>query len=366
MSVRPDDVCRRTLDRLLEGCQILDHEFRYVYVNDALLRHARTSRDALIGRRMTDVYPGIEATAVFQAIRRVMRDGDAEHFENLFEFPDGTNGWFELSIQRVPDGVSVLSIDITDRVQAQRLSNRQQRLEALGTLAGGVAHDLNNALAPILLAIGLLRDPEPAQPDTDLLETMQQSADRAARLVRQMLMFSKGTDGPRIAVRPADIILDIERLIHQSFPKHIHLEVRVANGLPTVLGDPTQLSQVLLNLCINARDAMTHEGTLTLEAEVVDVPSANAAVMLDGRAGRFVRLRVRDTGSGIPPALVDRIFEPFFTTKGPEQGTGLGLSTSLGIVRSHGGFLHVDSVEHKGSDFQVYLPANEVREFARA
>jgi PAS domain S-box-containing protein len=362
MSVRPDDVCRRTLDRLLEGCQILDREYRYVYANDALVRHARMPREALIGRRMGEVYPGIEATPVFRAIERVMRDGVPEHFENFFEYPDGTSGWFELSIQRVPDGVSVLSIDITDRIQAQRLSNRQQRLEALGTLAGGVAHDLNNALAPILLAIGLLRDIEAAPGDADLLETMQQSADRAARLVRQMLMFSKGTDGPRVPVPLGDVVLDIERLVHQSFPKHIHLDVRVADDVPDVLGDPTQLSQVVLNLCINARDAMPREGRLVLDVGAVSLTTATAARMLDGRAGRFVRLSVRDTGVGIPPELIDRIFEPFFTTKGPELGTGLGLSTSLGIVRSHGGFLHVTSTPNLGTEFQVFLPAHEVHE----
>lgn len=349
-----DGLCRRTLDRLLEGCQIIGRDFRYLYVNDVVVRHARQPREALIGRTMMEVYPGIDETPLFDVIRRVMQGGAPEHLENFFEFPDGTSGWFELSVQPVPDGVCILSIDITERVTAQRLSHRRQRLESLGTLAGGVAHDLNNALSPITMSIGLLRDAGGA--DEDLLASVEESAGRAARLVRQLLTFSKGSDGERLPVHPQHLIEEMDRFIRRSFPKAIATDIRVDDSLPDVRGDSTQLHQVLLNLCINARDAMPHGGTLTLEATVTDIDAAYASAVLDGRPGRFVCLIVRDTGAGIPPEALDRIFEPFFTTKGPDSGTGLGLSTTLGIVRSHGGFMHVYSEPGRGTTFRVFLP----------
>lgn len=350
-----DPVCRRTMDRLLEGCQVIGQDFRYLYVNDTLAAQARQPASRLVGRTMMEAYPGIEQTPAFAAIRRVMDGGAAEHFDNFFEFPDGTSGWFELSIQPVPDGVCVLSIDITARVEAQRLAHRQQRLESLGTLAGGVAHDVNNALAPILMSVGLIRELE-GTPDPDLVSSIEDSAARAARLVRQLLTFSKGSDSPLVPVRPEAIIHDVKRFIDQAFPKNIRTRFELPQQVPGILGDATQLSQVLLNLCINARDAMPEGGDLTIAVNVAHIDEAYAAGVMHGRPGRFVTITVRDSGTGIPPDVMDRIFEPFFTTKGPDLGTGLGLSTSLGIVRGHGGFVHVYSVPNRGTTFRVFLP----------
>ncbi len=344
----------RTLDRLLEGCQVISRDFRYLYVNDSLLHQAKQTREALIGRRMPDVFPGIAETAMFEVLCRVMEGGAAEQLDNTFTFPDGRVGHFELSIQPVPDGVCILSIDVTARVEAQRLAQRQQRLESLGTLAGGVAHDLNNALAPILMSIGLLRDLGGA--DEDLLTSVEDSTTRAARLVRQLLTFSKGSDGPRVPIWPQAVIRDVERFISQAFPKSITARYSLAADLPPVLGDPTQLGQVILNLCINARDAMPEGGTLWIDTARTHVDEAYAAAVMHGAVGDYVTITVRDSGSGIPPDVLEHIFEPFFTTKGPEHGTGLGLSTSLGIVRSHGGFVHVYTQPGQGTSFKVFLP----------
>jgi signal transduction histidine kinase/CheY-like chemotaxis protein len=347
----------RTLDRLLEGCQVISRDFRYLYVNDSLLRQAHQQREALLGHRMADVFPGIEQTPMFEALRDVMDGGPARQMDNTFTFPDGRVGHFELSIQPVPDGVCILSIDVTARVEAQRLAQRQQRLESLGTLAGGVAHDLNNALAPILMSIGLLRDIGGS--DEDLLTSVEDSTTRAARLVRQLLTFSKGSDGPRIPIWPQAVVRDVERFVGQAFPKSIEARYSLAADLPPILGDPTQLGQVLLNLCINARDAMPNGGTLWIDTARTIVDEAYASAVMHGVAGDYVTITVRDTGSGIPADVLDRIFEPFFTTKGPEHGTGLGLSTSLGIVRSHGGFLHVYTQPGVGTSFKVFLPVAE-------
>lgn len=360
-SSEPEDraleaLSRRTLDQMLEGCQIIGRDFRYLYVNDPLARHGRKPKHELLGRTMMEAYPGIEKTPVFEAIVRAMEHRIGAHLENEFEFADGTRGAFELRVQPVPEGVFILSIDISERVQAQRLLNRAQRLKSLGTLASGVAHDLNNALAPILLAATALRHDSG---DREMLRLIEDSTQRARKLVQQLLMFAKGSNGERAAVHVPALLSDLRRLIQSTFPSAIETRFQCADSLPTVMGDATQLHQVLLNLCINARDAMPNGGTLTLEANVMDVDETYARAALHGRPGRFVTVTVCDTGCGIAPEVQDRIFEPFFTTKELETSTGLGLSTSLGIVHSHGGFLSMQSEHGNGTTFRLFLPAAE-------
>jgi len=342
-----------TLDHLLEGCQIIGRDFEYLYVNEAAAQHGRNKIEALVGKKMAEVYPGIEQTPMFATLRRVMDAGGAAQFENQFSFPDGSVRWFELRMVRVPVGVCILSVDITERVAMTRLASRSQRLESLGTLASGVAHDLNNALAPLVLSVGMLRDE--ARLDDEFLSTMEEGAQRAVRLVRQLITFAKGADGQRVPVRPVDLVMEMQRLVRSTFPRTITLVARADEHLPMVMGDATQLHQVLLNLCVNARDAMPRGGKLTIEADVMQVDATYAASVLDGRPGAFVTFAVRDNGTGITSDVIDRIFDPFFTTKG-DLGTGLGLSTSLGIVRGHGGFVHVYSEPSLGTTFRVFIP----------
>ncbi len=254
--------------------------------------------------------------------------------------------------------------DITDRKNAERQASRTQRLESIGTLAGGIAHDLNNALTPILMTIELLKDQYPAE--MDVLDTVERSANHASQMVRHLLSFAKGTEGKRIVIHPRQLMDDMEKIVKGTFPKNIQIQMKAPRELANVVGDPTQLHQVLLNLCVNARDAMPEGGTLTLEVDTVeaDVASNHDANGQRPAQGRFVVLRVTDTGTGIPPEILDRIFDPFFTTKGPEAGTGLGLFTAAGIVKGHGGFIRVDSRPLHGSTFSVYLPAEEIEKVA--
>jgi CheY-like chemotaxis protein len=190
-----------------------------------------------------------------------------------------------------------------------------------------------------------------------MLDMIAASAKRAADVVRQLVTFAKGAEGERISLQPGQLVKEMQKIMEGSFPKNIQLVIKPDPSLPTVRGDATQLHQVLLNLCVNARDAMPHGGTLTLKAERQEVDAAYASSVPDAKPGGYVALRVRDTGSGIPPEILDRIFDPFFTTKGPDKGTGLGLSTVMGIVKGHGGFVHVYSLPGKGSTFTAYLPA---------
>jgi len=246
-------------------------------------------------------------------------------------------------------------LDVTDRLAAQRQLNRSQRLEAIGQLAGGIAHDLNNALAPILMISTLLRLQHPGA--GDFVETIESSARRCADMVRQLVTFAKGAEGKRQPLAPSEIIHGIERIVRSTFPRNIELHLLVPADAWQILGDATQLHQVLLNLCVNARDAMPQGGHLTLRAKNVSVDATFAMTTPEANPGRYVLLEVEDTGTGIPPEIIDRIFEPFFTTKDSDRGTGLGLSTVVGIVKGHGGFIRVHSQPGHGALFDVYFPS---------
>lgn len=290
--------------------------------------------------------------------------GRGERYQEQYRVvrPDGTVRWVLDSGTAVCDAggriirLGGIARDITEEHERQRLLQRSQRLESIGTLAGGVAHDLNNALAPIMMSVEMLRLQYPDESST--LEIIQNSARRAADMVRQLLTFAKGAEGARVTIQPAHLLKEMQGIIKGTFPKNIELEVCFNRELPLVVGDATQLHQVLLNLCVNARDAMPQGGKLSLEAQRCTVSSTEAAGVPGAQAGEYVVVRVRDNGTGIPPDVLDRIFDPFFTTKGPEKGTGLGLSTVMGIVKGHGGFVQVASRPGQGSTFSVYLPAN--------
>ncbi len=247
-----------------------------------------------------------------------------------------------------------------ERRNMERQLLRTQRLDSIGTLAAGVAHDLNNALAPIMMGVELLRIQYPGE--SKIVDMFEASARRGTDMVRQLVTFAKGADGDRISLQPARLVREMEVLMKGSFPKNIELVVRCDPKLSTVNGDGTQLHQVLLNLCVNARDAMPHGGKLVLEAQRVVVDAAFTATAPNARAGDYVLLRVTDNGVGIEPEVLDRIFDPFFSTKGPDKGTGLGLSTCMGIVKGHGGFMQVYSHPGKGSVFTVYLPSDHAGE----
>jgi PAS domain S-box-containing protein len=251
-----------------------------------------------------------------------------------------------------------IASDITDRRESDMEAMRRQRIETIGAISSGVAHDLNNALAPITLGIHLLRKKYPGE--DRIIFRMQSSALHGANMVRQLLTFAKGVQGQRIAIKPATLFREVAVLIEGSFPKNIIVRSHCPDAVWQILGDPTQLDQVLLNLCVNARDAMPHGGLLELEAANQVVDAAYATGVPDARPGKYVTLRVKDSGMGIPEAIIERIFDPFFTTKGQDKGTGLGLSTVLGIVRSHGGFIRVYSQPGAGASFVVHIPVAEL------
>ena len=318
------------------------------------------SKEDVFDRDLVDfVSPGYKL-AVKEVLDRALGGVETENFEFPLETKDGRrvtvllNAGTRRGAEGEITGMVGVGQDITQLRQADQRSLRAKRLESLGTLAGGVAHDINNALAPIMLACGLLRKQAPDA--ARLIDILESSTRRGASMVQQLLTFAKGVDGERIAIDPRKLTRELEQIVSSTFPKNIRLRFSVSDELPSIIGDSTQLHQVLLNLCVNARDAMPAGGAITIELSGISVSTREAAEYDDCSPGRYLRWSVTDSGSGISAELLERIFEPFFSTKSPEQGTGLGLSTAMGIVRSHGGFMRVATQPGFGSTFSVYLP----------
>ena len=254
-----------------------------------------------------------------------------------------------------------IHMDITDKKDLEAQFLRAQRLESLGTLASGIAHDLNNILTPILGVVQLLPLQLPDLSDRNqlLLDTLNRSARRGAELVKQILSFTRGVEGKRTTLQINYILREVEALIKQTLPKSIQIRANISTTVWPILGDATQLHQVFMNLCVNARDAMAEGGVLTVTVENRDLEPIDAKHYLDAIPGAYVVVTVQDTGTGIPSDIIDRIFDPFFTTKPIGKGTGLGLSAVLGIIKSHGGFVDVQSTVGHGSGFTIFLPAQE-------
>lgn len=262
--------------------------------------------------------------------------------------------------------VAGVAEDITERKDLEAQFFRAQRLEAIGLLASGIAHDMNNILTPIMMSTPLLRLGLPPEKAEQMLTAIEKSAARGAELVRQLLTFGRGLQGNRVIVDLRQLVREIARIAEHSFPKSIQVLRDTEGAHAHVRGDPTQLHQVLLNLCINARDAMPEGGVLRLVADDVLVDERMASLSPGARTGPHLRITVSDTGIGIPPGIIDRIFDPFFSTKPTGKGTGLGLSTVIGIVRSHGGFVTVESEVGEGTTFRVHLPADQEEAAAAA
>ena len=226
-------------------------------------------------------------------------------------------------------------------------------------LASGIAHDFNNVLAPIVFAGPLLRDSVSDPKDQRILDTLELSAERGVRLVRQILSFAQGSTGEQQLVQVKHLARDVLTMASETFPKSIEFEHHIPSDLWLVEGNPTHIHQMLLNLCVNARDAMPNGGKLTLAASNLHLTQEEAERIPGARQGDWIVLEVRDTGTGIPPQVLPRIWEPFFTTKSADKGTGLGLGTVRGIVVSHRGFIDVQTELGKGTSFRVFLPVAE-------
>ncbi len=348
------------LDKARDAIVVRSLDHRVLFWNRGAERLYGWSAEEALGRDVSRLIyrdPSRFLTASENTLARGEWTGEIEQIRR-----DGTDMVVEGRWTLVRDArgapVSILAIntDISERKLLERQFLRAQRLESIGTLAGGIAHDLNNILVPITLGVDLLRNASLSPEERTLLSSIGGSARRAREMVKQVFTFARGVEGARVPVRVEEVVGEVRGIIERTFPKNLHIATEPLPAGLLILGDATQLNQVLINLCVNARDAMPRGGALKIRAGRRELNETEALRREAPAPGAYVLIEVEDTGCGMPAPVRDRIFEPFFTTKDMGHGTGLGLSTALGIVRSHGGFIHVESESGRGSRFQVYLP----------
>jgi len=356
------------LDKAQDAIFVRDLEHRIIYWNRSAERLYGWTADEAIGKNANEIlYRKEDLPQIIGVQRNVIEEGEWVGELNQIA-KDGkeiivASSWTLVKdSDGKPKSILVVNTDITEKKRLEAQFLRAQRMESIGTLAGGIAHDLNNVLQPIMMSLQLLRSKLTDEQSQKWINTLETSAERGANLVKQVLSFARGAEGERTVIQVRYMISEFERIIKETFPKSIEIRTDIPKDLWTISGEPTQLHQVLMNLCVNARDAMPYGGTLSISAENLFVDENHARMDIDARVGPYIIITVSDTGIGIPAEIIDRIFEPFFTTKGLEKGTGLGLSTVFGIVKGYGGFIHVYSEVGKGTTFKVYLPAIETTE----
>lgn len=352
------------LDKARDAILVRDLDGKNLFWNKGAERMYGWTREEAIGQNSgrlfyTDPKKFTELNGL--TISQGQWQGELEHLtKNRGKITVEARWTLILDEEGQPKSVLAINTDITERKRIETQFLRAQRMESIGTLASGIAHDLNNILSPILLSIHVLKN-ESDNPRTDeILETIEVSARRGADIVRQVLWFARGLEGERIEVQLRHLARDLQSIIKDTFSKDIRLVFLLPNDTWTVLGDPTQIQQILLNLCVNARDAMPNGGKLTIKIENCELDEQFVSMNPESKAGPFVKISVSDTGMGIPKGIQDKIFEPFFTTKDLNKGSGLGLSTVMAIVKSHAGIINVYSEPGRGATFNIYLPALKV------
>ena len=355
----------KLLDEAKDAILVLDMEHRITFWNKGAERMYGLAAEETVGKNADDLlFTSARADGFSKIFSAGSWSGELQQMTKAGEPMAVESSWSLLKDDRgKPKGILIINTNITEKKSYEAQLLRAQRMESLGALAGGIAHDLNNALAPVIMGAELLKQSQTEAKPRLLLETILASANRGTEMVKQILSFARGSQGRTGQVQTPELVAEMGKILNDTFPKFISIQTLTGRELWGIRGDVTELHQVLLNLCVNARDAMPMGGQLTLTAENVTVK--NIPQPSDASPGPYVMLSVTDTGMGIPPEVLPRIFEPFFTTKSPEKGTGLGLSTVSNIVRNHDGFIEIKSEPGKGTCFKIYLPACETGEAAK-
>ncbi len=350
------------LDKAQDAIIVHDFGWRASFWNKSAERIYGWSAEEILGQNLESHILDADTEALREARNAVLSEG-----EWVGELKQKTRAGALINVQsrwsllRSPDGnprsILVINTDMTEKKKLEAQFLRAQRMESIGTLAGGIAHDLNNVLSPILMGIELLQLKTTDDHSKKLLKTMGGSARRGVEMVKQVLSFARGHGGERAPLLLGQLVEEMHKIVRETFPKNIEIEIRVDKHLHRVVGDATQWHQVLLNLCVNARDAMPEGGRITVSVANTRMTEQQARKLLGARPIDYVLLSVQDNGEGIAPEIMEKIFEPFFTTKEIGTGTGLGLSTVISIVKSHQGVLEVQSEVGKGTCFNIYIPA---------
>ncbi len=341
---------------------ITDQSGRITFVNDKFCRISKYTREELLGEDHRIINSGYHSKEFINELWKTIANGKIWRGEIRNRAKDGSFYWVDTTIvpflnkQGKPYQYIAIRYDITEQKRTEEHLLRAQRMESIGTLAGGIAHDLNNILSPILMSVDMLQMNDLEEETNRWLNVIKENAERGADLVKQVLTFARGMKGERISVQLKHIIKDLIKVLKETLPKSINVKFDIETDLWTISADPTQIHQVLMNMCINARDAMPLGGNLTIAAKNIYLDQHYARMNFETEAGNYVLLTISDTGAGISEEIKSRIFDPFFTTKEIGKGTGLGLAMAQTIVKSHAGFINVYSEPDKGTKFSVYLP----------
>jgi two-component system, cell cycle sensor histidine kinase and response regulator CckA len=359
------------LDNAQDAIIVCDLKYHILYWNKGAERIYGWGLEEVLGSNICDIVCGgdhlqiDEAQAALETggewksdSRQKTRDGRSLIVESRWTLVQNQQGQ--------PDYILLINTDVTEQKRTEEHLLRAQRMESIGTLAGGIAHDLNNILSPIIMGVDMMRMNHPDAETERWLALMGENAQRGADLVKQVLTFARGLEGERIPVQIKHVVKELAAVLNETLPKSISLKVDVGEEPWLISADPTQVHQVLMNICLNARDAMPEGGTMRISVTNVVIDEKYTRLNLDAAPGRYVMVNIQDTGHGMSNETINRIFDPFFTTKAIGSGTGLGLSTAQSIVNSHGGFMNVYSEVGKGSSFTVYFRAGEIGESAAA
>ena len=352
------------LDKAQDAILVCDLNHRILYWNKGAERIYGWAAEEILGKEVCDVVCGGDQEQLIKAQNALSLadewNGEARHMTKSGKPLIVESRWTLVRNEKEqPDYNLILNTDITEQKKIEEQLLRAQRMESIGTLAGGIAHDLNNILSPILMAVDMLQINTTDEETKRWLTMARENAERGASMVKQVLTFARGVEGERVSVQIKHIVKDLVKVLNETLPKSIAVKYDIEPELDIISADATQIHQVLMNLCINARDAMPNGGTLTITASNTKLDENYARMYIEAKPGRYVLLSVKDTGEGMSQGIQQRIFDPFFTTKEIGKGTGLGLSTALTIIKSHGGFLNVYSEPDKGTQFTIYLPAAE-------
>ncbi len=358
------------LDKAQDAILVCDLNHRILYWSKGAEKIYGWTAEEILGKEVCDVVCGGDNSELLRAQQALSAadewNSEARHITKSGKPLVVESRWTLVrNEQGQPDYNLILNTDITEQKKIEEQLLRAQRMESIGTLAGGIAHDLNNILSPILMAVDMLQINAKDEETVRWLKMAQENAERGASMVKQVLTFARGVEGERVSVQIKHIVKDLIKVLNETLPKSIVVKYDIEPELDIISADATQIHQVLMNLCINARDAMPKGGTLTITANNTTFDGNYARMFIEAKAGRYVLLTVKDTGEGMTQEVQQRIFDPFFTTKEIGKGTGLGLSTALTIIKSHGGFLNVYSEPGKGTQFTIYLPTAENDSAAR-